>query len=373
MLKVVALGVTAENGRTLTTYAMLDSTAVTSMITSNIVDELQLQGVPEKVSINTVTQRDQNLELCKVKFQISSATQGSPSFPWPVYHALTVKSLKVSDRYCPSQLDLSPWPHLSGLQLPNTAVDVNEVSVLTGQHVPQVHLVLDYCWGDSPQSQPYGMKTPFGWCVAEPTNRNKDENKPVALSVFEFDWAEDKRDVKLHEQVDRFWALESLGFRSDGTSNSLEDERALEILKRTTKMKDGRYEVGLLWRNDNPELPNNRVQAEKRLQQLKRCFQRCPEFAAHYKAVMNDYIDKGYSVKLSKEEAARTSSHIWYLPHHGVINPNKSKVRKVYDAAAIFEGTALNKELLQGALLSNTLVAVLMRFRKDEVAVASDL
>ena len=145
LLKVVPLRVTAENRRTLTTYGMLDSAAVSSMITSNIADKLQLQGVPEKVSINTVTQRDQNLELCKVKFQISSATQGSPSFPWPVYLALTVKSLNVSDRYCPSQLDLSPWPHLSGLQLPNTAVDVNEVSVLIGQDVPQVHLVLDYC------------------------------------------------------------------------------------------------------------------------------------------------------------------------------------------------------------------------------------
>ena len=61
---------------------------------------------------------------------------------------------------------------------------------------------------------------------------------------------------------------------------------------------------------------------------------------------MNDYTDKGYAVKLS-EEAARTSSHTWYLPHHGVINPKKSKVRVVYDAAARFEVTVLNKELLQ--------------------------
>ena len=151
LLKVDPVRVTAENGRTLTTYGMLDSAAVSSMITSNIADKLQLQGVPEKVSINTVTQRDQNLELCKVKFQISSASQGSPSFP--VYHALTVKSLNVSDRYCPSQLDLSPWPHLKGLQLPNTAVDVNKVSVLIGQDVPQVHMVLDSCWGDSPQTR----------------------------------------------------------------------------------------------------------------------------------------------------------------------------------------------------------------------------
>ncbi|XP_067022151.1 uncharacterized protein [Acropora muricata] len=131
LLKVVPLRLISENGRTLTTYGMLDSAAVSSMITSNIAEKLGLQGVPEKVSISNVTQRDQNLELSKVKFQISSVSQGSPSFP--VYHALTVKGLNVSDRYCPSQLDLSPWSHLSGLQLPNAAVDVNEVSVLVGK------------------------------------------------------------------------------------------------------------------------------------------------------------------------------------------------------------------------------------------------
>ena len=184
LLKVVPLRVTAENGRILITYGMLDSAVVSSMITSNTADKLQLQGVPEKVNINTVIQRDQNLELCKVKFQISSASQGSPSFP--VYHALIVKSLNVLDRYCPNQLDLSPWPHFSGLQLPNTAIDVNEVSVLIGRDVPQVHMVLDYCWEGSPQSQPYRMKTPLGSCVAGPTNRKEDENKHVALSVFKF-------------------------------------------------------------------------------------------------------------------------------------------------------------------------------------------
>ena len=218
------------------------------------------------------------------------------------------------------------------------------------------------------------MKTPFGWCVALPTSRKEYENKPAALAVFEFDWAEDKQEMKLREQVERFWALESHGFSNDDdSSKSLEDERALEILKRTTRLQDGRYEVGLLWRNDNPELPNNRLQAEKRLQQLKRRFQRSPEFAAQYKTVMNDYLDKSYAMKLSKVEAARTSSHTWYLPHHGVINPNKSKVRVVYEAAAQFEGTALNKELLQGPQLNNSLVGALMRFRKDEVAVASDI
>ncbi|CAH3022080.1 unnamed protein product [Porites evermanni] len=103
LLKVIPLRVTAENGRTLTTYGMLDSAAASSMITSNITDKLQLQGVPENVSINTVTQRGQNLELCKVKLQISSASQGGA---FPVYHALTV----IAEERTIKNLDLDKLP-----------------------------------------------------------------------------------------------------------------------------------------------------------------------------------------------------------------------------------------------------------------------
>ena len=45
------------------------------------------------------------------------------------------------------------------------------------------------------------MKTPFGWCVAGPTSGKEYENRPAELAVFEFDWAEDKRDMELHEQA----------------------------------------------------------------------------------------------------------------------------------------------------------------------------
>ena len=73
LLKVVPLKVSAENGRTFITYGLLDSAAVGSMITSNVVEKLELR-------VSTVTQRDQNLELSKVKFQISSVIQGCLSF-----------------------------------------------------------------------------------------------------------------------------------------------------------------------------------------------------------------------------------------------------------------------------------------------------
>lgn len=46
---------------------------------------------------------------------------------------------------------------------------------------------------------------------------------------------------------------------------SREDMHAVDVLQRTTKMHSGHYETGLLWRNEEVELPNNRSEAERRI------------------------------------------------------------------------------------------------------------
>ena len=46
--------------------------------------------------------------------------------------------------------------------------------------------------------------------------------------------------------------------------------RAVDILERTTKLSaDDHCETGLLWRRDDVQLPNNRREAEIRLQSLR--------------------------------------------------------------------------------------------------------
>ena len=74
---------------------------------------------------------------------------------------------------------------------------------------------------------------------------------------------------------------------------------------------------------------------------------------SRYEAVMNDYSERGYAVKLSEKDVASTSDQTWYLPHHDVVYPNKSKVRVLYNATAVWEGASLNNELLQEPQLSN--------------------
>jgi len=64
------------------------------------------------------------------------------------------------------------------------------------------------------------------------------------------------------------------------------------ILEKTTTKTDGRYETGLLWRNDNPLLLNNKQLALSRLESLERKLKRQPQFSVKYQETLNQYISK---------------------------------------------------------------------------------
>ena len=45
-----------------------------------------------------------------------------------------------------------------------------------------------------------------------------------------------------------------------------DEKRAFNILQNTISFKEGKYETGLLWKDDKVNLPNNRQLAVQRLQ-----------------------------------------------------------------------------------------------------------
>ena len=58
----------------------------------------------------------------------------------------------------------------------------------------------------------------------------------------------------------------------------------------------------------------------------------------------------------------------WYLPHHNVVNVNKpAKTSTVFDCAAEFAGTSLNKEVLQGPDFMNKLMGVLLPLERTQL------
>ena len=161
----------------------------------------------------------------------------------------------------------------------------------------------------------------------------------------------------LERKVEEWWLTESFGTKYEQeTPRSREDRKALDILEKTVKRVGDRYEAGLLCKEQDVKFPDNRATAEK------------------YRAIIEDYEEKGYAKKLSFAEASIPTPKQWFLPHRPVLNPNKpGKVRMVMDAAAKHEGVSLNDKLHVGPDLLNNLVGVLLRFREHRVGVAADI
>lgn len=64
----------------------------------------------------------------------------------------------------------------------------------------------------------------------------------------------------------------------------------------------------------------------------------------------------------------------WYLPCFGVYHPKKSsQIRVVFDSSAQHKGLSLNQVLLTGPDLNNSLIGVLLRFRKEPIAFTVDI
>ena len=89
---------------------------------------------------------------------------------------------------------------------------------------------------------------------------------------------------------------------------------------------------------------------------------------------MDDLLTKGYARMLTEDEAAARSPKTWYLPHHGNFHPHKPrKIRVKLNAAALHDGVSLNSQLNRGPDLTNSLLGVVLRFRRERIVLAADI
>lgn len=364
LLHVVPVKVLSNGGKSLTTYGLLDNGSRGTIISSDIAERLNIDGPALPVAVTTVLGR-QDRTFKEVSFALQAA---EPAEGEPVLNVKggLVGDLDINEKVLPHEINYERYPHLSDISIPE--VEIKKVSVIIGEDVRKAHIVKEVRVSEDENCDLYATKTALGWTIAGTMEGKTDEQREVSVNFID-------SDKLLLRQVENFWSMEKIGLEDKvHRSASVEDRRAESILQKTTRMTEGHYETGLLWKNDNPQLPNNRKIAEARLSSLKRKFQKDPELEGKYRRTMQDYIDRGYARKLSNLEAKTTSSKTNYLPHHAVLNPNKpGKVRVVFDAAAKHEGTSLNQNLLQGPDMTNNLVGVLLRFRQDRTALMADV
>ena len=181
-------------------------------------------------------------------------------------------------------------------------------------------------------------------------------------------------DVKVAQNIQTWWDIETYASKINVVSQSKKELQAEKMLESTTKFTGERYEVGMLWSEPEPNLPNNYSSALGQLYSLERRFQRDPNLKNLYQQSIDTDVEKGFVKILDESEVKGTFGKEWYLPHHPVLNPNKpGKVRRVCNAASKYKDICLNDKLLAGPDLLHGLIGTIFRFREGPMALTADI
>ena len=292
-------------------------------------------------------------------------------------------------------------PHLKNISHLIPELDPNaQILMLLGRDIIRVHKVHKQISG--PNNAPYAQKLDLGWVIVgnvclvvvhktitvnafytNTTERGRPTLFQPCPNLFNIKERSCGIQIPYHNtpQLSDRSNCESdhLGFcvfeqtkNDNQVSPSIQDNAFMKIMEEgMTRDANNHWTAPLPFKSPRQRLPNNRPQTMNRLMSLIRNFDRKPELRDHFITFMAKIFRNGHAeiAPPLKENEER-----WYLPLFGVYHPKKPKqIRVVFDSSAQYNGLSLNDVLLKGPDLNNTLLGVLMRFRKEAVAFTADI
>lgn len=219
---------------------------------------------------------------------------------------------------------------------------------------------------------------PLGWTCIGPTAKNGEfivrSHSMRTLLTKETTASTDLPECcNLDRTLKSFWEIESAGTDVHPKILTQEEKAALEKVEKSLQLVDGRYQVGISWKEEQPKLPDNRPMATARLRSTEKNLMKNPVVAKEYQSTIKAYVEKGYLQKI--DPAKEEPPGAWYLPHFPIARMDKSttKVRIAFYCSAKYDGISLDDVIHAGPKLQQDLFDVLIRFCRNPVAVACDI
>ena len=345
--------------------ALCDTTCSHSWISRSLAHKLRVKGSATKLTVHGINSQ-QVVDTETVELKLTPVHSGGSCSTFPVTPYVR-DDLKVGNDVMDVDNLKTIYPHLE--PIPLSKYSYSNVNMILGQDVFHCIRPLEYFEADRPNT-PIAVCLPLGWVLSGPL--------PSTTGLFSTCFkavTSSENDSILADQLRSWYDMESFGAHKQVDSRSAADAQAMKILEET-KFNDGcRYQVGMLWADDESTLPNNYFSALVQLKSLERRLGKDPQLTESYSKTIKEDFEKGYLVQVDKPECFRTDNRReWYLPHHPVIHPHKpGKVRRVLNGAAKFHGYSLNNALLSGPDLLQSLIHIVFRFRQYPNAVSADI
>jgi len=343
--------------RTIKVNALLDDGSTTSYINEKLAAELELKGERRNLVVKVIGGEQQKIRSELVKMELVDLTGKLVT----KFAALTMKSVVGELKIINWSKEKLSWKHLEKIEFPMMGKK-GTVDVLIGNDFPELHRSLMEVAGVA--NEPIARLTPLGWtCVGGPGVGQTFCSQAAFVSTFlAFDG--------LDESVKRFWELEEMVEAKSELTVS--DTTVFNEAKKNMRILSGRYEVNLPWKGEIKSSVMDRAMVERRLMSLEKRLNADNELKVEYEKIIRSHEEKNYIRKVIDYENETSG---WLLPHFPVVRRDKetTKVRIVFDAAAKSNKQCLNDFIETGPKLQNDLVDVLLRFRKHEVAVMSDV
>ena len=372
MVVPVYLSHESDPCREILTYALLDTQSDTTFVTESVASQLGISGVDTTLCLTTMTSEN-SIVRCKRLSGLRARCHSGGSFV-QLPPSFTRECIPAEHRNIPVPEMADRWPYLRPMISKLMPKSSCGIGLLIGYNCPKALTPREVIppIGDGP----FAQRTDLGWgiigLIGEDASIESEQAQHVCSQTG-------SRIVLRTTSKELVSPLDVLKFfaREEGCvidkALSQDDVKFMKIMQSGVTKVDGHYQMPLPFRNPNPTIESNKVLAIQRLRGLVRRFKRDDEYFQHYVVCMKDVISSGYAEPVPLNEIDGDGT-CYYLPHHGVCNPNKpGKVRVVMDASAKHKGLSLNDYLVTGPDLMNSLVGVLCRFREERIAVTCDI
>ncbi|XP_063955602.1 uncharacterized protein LOC135154201 [Lytechinus pictus] len=360
---IVPVWVAAEQAPSseILTYALLDTQSDSSFILDEVAQALNAKQQPIRLKLSTMTSSS-NID-CSVTSSILVRGMMSPS-QLKIGKCYTRDFIPTDREHIPSRSTAEKWTHLQDVAREMPALQRCEVGLLIGYNCPRALTPRQVVTGSD--VEPFAVRTDLGWSIvgfAEEENAMDFSSQCGRVSTREIPFPKPKEIIGLLEA----------DFAEDKSPDKACSQNDLQFLKHLetniVQCEDGHLQMPLPFKT-RPNLPSNKRLATVRFEHLHRKLKKDEAYRDNYTSFMTDIINGGFAEQVETKAPPGETN---YIPHHGVYHPIKKKMRIVFDCSAKYGGTCLNDHLLKGPDMINSLVGVLCRFRKHNVAVLCDV